>query len=72
MKVNVAVKPGSRLESITENEDGSFTVKVRAPPIDGKANARVIELLAKHFGKPKSSVTLVHGSSGKKKVFEIK
>jgi uncharacterized protein (TIGR00251 family) len=59
------------MESVTQNADGSFTVKVHAPPVEGKANKRVIELLAEHFGKSKSSILLLHGSSGKKKIFEI-
>ena len=71
MKVSVIVKPNSKKESVTVNEDGSLLVRANAPPVDGKANARVIELLAGHFGRPKSAVTLVRGSSGKKKVFEI-
>lgn len=70
-KVSVSVKPNSKVESVTQNEDGSLTVKVRAPPVDGKANERVIELLAEHFGKPKSRIALLHGSTGKKKIFEI-
>ena len=71
MKVNVLVKPNSRKESVTQNDDGSLSVRVNAPPTDGKANKRVIELLAEHFNVPKSSVELLHGSSGKKKIFEI-
>lgn len=71
MKVTVVVKPNSKKESITQNEDGALTVRVNAAPTEGKANKRVIELLAEHFDKPKSSIRLVHGSSGKKKIFEI-
>lgn len=71
MRISVFVKPNSKIESIIQNEDGSLIVKVHAPPIDGKANERLIELLADFFRKPKSAVKLIHGSSGKKKIFEI-
>ena len=71
MKISVAVKPNSKQESVTQLEDGSFLVRANAVPADGKANKRVIELLAEHFGKPKSSISLVHGQAGKKKIFEI-
>ena len=71
MKISVLVKPNSKQESVTEAEDGSLIVRANAPPADGKANKRVIELLAIHFDKPKSSIRLLHGQSGKKKVFEI-
>lgn len=71
MKITVQVKPNSKKESVTLNEDGSYTVRAHAPPVDGKANQRVIELLAEHFEKPKSAIQLVHGSTGKRKLFEI-
>lgn len=71
MKVSVVVKPNSKTESVTLNADGTYTIRVRTPPIDGKANKKVIELLAEYFEKPKSSVNLIHGTAGKKKIFEI-
>ena len=71
MKVNVIVKPNSKMESVTRNADGTLIVRVNAPPIDGKANKRVIDLLAGYLNKPKSSIELLHGTSGKKKVFEV-
>ncbi len=71
LKITVLVKPNSRTESVTENQDGSFTVKVNAPPVDGKANERVVELLSKHFKRPKSHFELFRGASGKKKIFRM-
>lgn len=71
MKVSVIVKPNSKVESVTQDNNAVLIIKVRTPPIDGKANKRVIELLAEHFNKPKSSIKLLHGTSGKKKIFEV-
>jgi uncharacterized protein YggU (UPF0235/DUF167 family) len=45
---------------------------VNAPPVDDKANHRVIELLAEHLGKPKSAIVLERGHKSKKKIFTIK
>jgi uncharacterized protein (TIGR00251 family) len=71
MKVNVLVKPNSKTESVNLLEDGVLVVRVNAPPVEGQANARVIELLSEYFGKPKSCIELIRGNSGKKKVFEV-
>jgi uncharacterized protein (TIGR00251 family) len=71
VKVRVAVKPNSRKESLEVLPDGSVLARVNAPPVGGKANERVIELLAKLFKVPKSRVELISGSSSKKKLFEI-
>lgn len=67
----VVVKPNSRQESVTLQSDGSLLVRVNAPPADGRANTRVIELLAKHFGRPKSAIRLAQGATAKRKVFEL-
>jgi hypothetical protein len=38
MKKQVKVKPNSKNQSIEEAEDGSLTVHLKSPPVDGKAN----------------------------------
>ena len=71
MKVTVQVKPHSKKETVEALADGSYVVRVNVAPIEGKANERVIELLAKILKKPKSSIKLISGQRGKRKVFEI-
>ena len=70
MKISVSVKPNSKNESVEESE-GVYLVRVNAPPTEGRANARVIELLALHLKKSKSSIRLLKGLKSKKKIFEI-
>lgn len=71
MKISVTVKTNSKVESIEKLEDGSFLIRVRVPPVEGRANERIIEMLAEYFKLSKSSIELVSGFKGKKKVFEI-
>lgn len=71
MKITVHVKPNSRKESVELQADGSYLVKANAPPTEGRANERVVELLAKALGIPKSRLELVSGSRGKRKVFKL-
>ena len=71
MKITINVKPNAKREGVEPGADGALTVRVGVPPIEGKANERVVELLAKHFGVPKSRVTILRGTSGRKKVVEI-
>lgn len=72
MKISVTVKPSSKKESLTKIAANEYVIKVNAPPIDGRANQRVIELLSEALNKPKSAFNLTHGHKGKKKVFEVK
>lgn len=71
MKISVEVKLKCRTEEVVQLESGSFLVKTRAAPVDGKANQRIIELLSDFLNVPKSRFELVSGHRGKKKIFKI-
>ena len=72
MKVSVRIKPNSRhREEVVKNADDTLTVYVKAPAIEGRANAAAIKLLAKHFKVAPSKVKLVRGATSKYKIFEI-
>ncbi len=72
LRISVTVKPNSRKESVEPEGGGSYVVRVNAPPIEGRANERVIELLAEALGIRKSAIELVAGHRGRKKVFQIR
>ena len=72
MKISVHIKPNSRhREEVVKNDDDTLTVYVKAPAIEGQANAAAIKLLAKHFKVAPSKVKLVRGATSKYKIFEI-
>jgi uncharacterized protein (TIGR00251 family) len=70
MKVLIKVKPNSKDEGIAQEGD-IFTVRVREPPREGKANQAVIKLLAQHFGVPGSQVRILSGLRSKNKIIEL-
>lgn len=47
--------------------DGALGLAVSAPPVEGKANAKVGRFLAALCGVPRSAVEVVRGSSGRDK-----
>ena len=69
--IRLKVKPGSRQEELTELDDGTWLARVKAPPVDGKANAAVIELVARHFGLRKSQVSIKSGASARMKLVTL-
>ena len=71
MKVEVAVKPGSRKPGITV-ENGELVLRVRERAIEGAANQACIAALAKEFKVAPSRVTLTRGARSKHKVFTIR
>lgn len=71
VKIEIQVKPNARKESIEQLESGAYKISVNASPRDGQANLAVVELLARHFKVPKSSITILRGHSGRKKLVEV-
>ena len=71
MQKRVKVKPNSKQQSIKEEPDGSFTVHLKSPPVDGKANEELIKVLAQRFDVPKSKIRIKTGLSSRQKLIEI-
>lgn len=65
--VFVRVQPGARRTEITGVHDGALSVRVAAPPVDGKANDALVAFLAKAFGVRRSTITIRSGWTGRRK-----
>jgi uncharacterized protein (TIGR00251 family) len=71
MRVSVLVVPNARKNGVVEEGD-HLRVYVRAPPVKGKANEAVIEVLAEFFGVKKSDIRIISGERSREKVVEIR
>ncbi len=71
MIIKLKVKPGSKVESIQKGVDGEFDVKIKASPVDGKANEYLLNFLTEQWNMPKSTLTLKSGHTSKIKYIEI-
>ena len=69
--IQVKVKPSSRIRMLEELEGGTWLARLKSPPIDGKANAELIELVATHFACRRSLVSIKSGASGRMKRVRI-
>jgi uncharacterized protein len=69
--IRVRVKPNARVSTLEELEDGTWLTKVKAPPVDGKANEELVGLFAQRFEVKKSQVSLKCGASGRLKLIQI-
>lgn len=71
MQKIVKVKPNAKQQKIAEQVDGSLIVWLKSPPVDGKANAELIKLLADKFNVTKSQIRIKSGVSSRQKLIEI-
>ena len=65
------VKPYARASGLEQAADGTWLAQIKAPPVDGKANAELVALVAKQFNCPRSAVTIKSGAGGRMKLVKI-
>ncbi len=49
----------------------ALKIKLKAPPVDGAANAELVRFVAEQLDIPRSSVTITAGHTGRRKTLEI-
>ena len=70
MRLNVRVIPKARQNKVV-SEPGGLKVYLNAPPVEGKANQALIEILAEHFQVKRSQIRIIKGEKGRDKVVDI-
>ena len=73
LRISVRVRPGTSRVRVggTYGDRGELVVAVNAPPVDGAANAAVVEAVAEAFGLRKSQVSVVSGHTARSKVLAL-
>lgn len=69
--LHLHVQPGAAKTGVAGAHGDALKVRLAAPPVDGKANAALLEFLAKSFGVPRAAVTLVGGATSRRKRVSI-
>ncbi len=67
MVILAKIKTKQQTSSITQIEDGTYYIKVRAQPINNQANIEVIKTISNHFNIPQSKITIQTGKTSKMK-----
>lgn len=69
--LEVKVKPNARVSQLSLSDAGVWFAELRSPPTDGKANAELIDLVARHLNVPRSAVSIKRGASSRLKLLKI-
>lgn len=70
-QIFVKIKSRAKEESIEKIDGMHFSISVKEPPKEGKANEAVRRVLAEYFDVVFSRVRLISGFSSRQKKFEI-
>jgi uncharacterized protein len=72
VKLSLRVQPGAKRNALVARlASGEWKVAVAAPPVEGKANDAVIELVSELLGLKRRQVTVARGTSSRSKVVEV-
>jgi len=69
--IQVKVAPRSSRNYIIGEQKGVYKVKLTAPPVEGRANKALKELLAKKLGLPKGNIEIISGERSRTKSIRI-
>ena len=67
VKLHLFIQPKSSKNEIVGIHDGKLKIKITAPPVDGKANAALVEFLSDIFEIPKRQIEITKGDTGRNK-----
>jgi uncharacterized protein len=70
-RLTVHAKPGSRKPGVEKLSEREWTVRVREPATEGKANAAILRAVARELGLPPSALRLVRGEGARTKLLEF-
>ena len=70
-RVSIYVQPRASKTMLAGMHDGCVKVRLAAPPVDGAANAALIEFIAESLKVAKSRVRIVSGETSRRKVVEV-
>jgi len=69
--ITVKVAPNKKEDKVIVLDNGVYLVWLKAKPIEGQANNKLIKVLADYFNLPKSLLTIKSGTKSRLKVIEI-
>jgi hypothetical protein len=69
--LKIKVEPRSSRAGIVGQYGDALKVKLTSPPVEGKANKELIEILAKEFGVHKKYIKIISGQSSKNKIVRL-
>lgn len=70
-RINVYVQPRASKTEVAGMHDGCVKIRLAAPPVDGAANAALIEYIAAQLDIAKSRVRITAGLTSRRKTVEV-
>ena len=69
--LELLIQPRASRTRVVGEHDGRLKVQLAAPPVDGEANAALVEFLAGALGVRKADVVVARGETGRRKTVRV-
>ena len=69
--LEVLVQPRASRTRVVGEHDGRLKEQLAAPPVDGEANAALVDFHAGELGARRSDVTIERGDTGRRKTVRV-
>ena len=69
--IQVQIRPKSSRDEIIGFHNGRLKIGITAPPVNGKANERLVVFIAKSLGVPKTGVEIIKGKTSRLKTLRV-
>jgi uncharacterized protein (TIGR00251 family) len=69
--LRVHVVPNAKSDVVVGERGGALKIKLRAPAVEGKANAALVHFLAEQLKLPRNAIVLKRGEKSRGKTIEI-
>lgn len=70
-KITVQAHPGAKKNAIMRFEGGVWHIRIAAPPVEGKANKKLVDFLSEILDVSKHRLTIEKGTTSRKKLIII-
>jgi uncharacterized protein (TIGR00251 family) len=69
--LNCRIQPRAGTDSFDAADEELLKIRLKAAPVDGKANAHLIKFLSRQFRTPQRSIEILSGHTGRNKRVRI-
>ena len=69
--MEIRLQPRACRDRVQGERGGVIAIQLKAPPVDGAANAALLRFVAAQLGVQRSAVELVRGSTGRNKWIRV-
>jgi uncharacterized protein (TIGR00251 family) len=71
VSLTLTIAPRSGRDEIVGLAGDALKIRLKAPPVEGRANEALLDFLAKRLALPRSALAISAGATGRRKVVQV-